>query len=78
MSWVLENMTRSKSGIHKGISQKTNCHCKNVYGDHSRSCREYADPNYDDYLKNNYHILCIECRQADGIQACLSECKLGI
>ena len=69
-------MTRSKSGIHKGISQKTNCRCKSVYmADHSRSCRAYDEPNYDDYLKNHYHILCIECRKADGIKSCLSECK---
>ena len=31
---------------------------------------------YDDYLKNNPHILCIECRKVDGIQMCLSRCEL--
>jgi hypothetical protein len=31
---------------------------------------------YDDYLKNNRHILCIECRKADGIQACLRGCNV--
>jgi len=32
---------------------------------------------YDDYLKNNRHILCIECRKADGIQMCLSGCNVN-
>jgi len=37
--------------------------------------RKLKQLEYDDYLKNNYHILCIECRKADGIQACLSKCQ---
>lgn len=37
--------------------------------------RKLAQLEYDDYVKNNRHILCIECRKADGIQMCLSSCE---
>ena len=37
--------------------------------------RKLAKLEYDDYVKNNRHILCIECRKADGIQMCLSSCE---